>query len=681
MCQVRTQRNRLRSAGKTPPIREAICLGGEKGHVATTWLSHAFVARTFASARGGARAGRGRMAPRLRQARPKDEAMPQPIEDYALIGDCETAALVSRGGAIDWLCVPRFAEGACFAALLGGPEHGRWVIAPADEKSTVRRRYRDDTLVLETTFETSSGAARLIDCMPLREEHPRVVRLVEGLRGSVRMHTELVVRFDYGSIVPWVSNVQGELRAVAGPDCLRLASDVPLRGQDLTTVGDFDVHPHEHVGFVLTWHPSSAGEASKRVDAAAAVAATERAWRHWTRGCTYSGPWRDAVVQSLVVLKALTDAPTGGIVAAPTTSLPERLGGGRNWDYRFCWLRDATFTLLALLGAGFKDEARAWREWLLRAVAGDPARLQIMYGADGRRRLPEQELAWLPGYEGSRPVRCGNAAHTQLQFDVYGELLDAMYQCHRFGIEPEAASWNLQRMLLECLEQKWEEPDEGIWEVRGPRRHFVHSKVMAWVAFDRGLSLMRAAGFDGPTDRWRSQCERIKAEVCARGFDRDVGAFVQSYGSQHLDASLLMIPLVGFLPVSDARVRGTIDAIQRRLSEGGLIRRYDSDASVDGLPHGEGVFLACTFWLVDCLALLGRRDEACALFERLLALRNDLGLLSEEYDVTRQRMVGNFPQAFSHVSLVNAAQYLNAATNPETEAATATVPRASDGAR
>src|SRR5579872_156099 len=583
------------------------------------------------------------------------------LEDYALIGDCETAALVSREGSIDWLCVPSFDRAACFAALLGGPEQGRWVIAPADGGHTVRRRYRDDTLVLETTFETPSGAARLVDCMPLREEHPRVVRLVEGVRGCVRMQTQLVIRFDYGSIVPWVRNVHGELRAVAGPDCLRLESDVPLRGQDLTTVGEFDVHPHERVGFVLTWHPSYV-EDTKHVDAAVAVAATERAWSRWVRRCTYSGPWRDAVVRSLVVLKALTDAPTGGMVAAPTTSLPERIGGVRNWDYRFCWLRDATFTLLALLGAGFEDEARAWREWLLRAAAGDPAKLQIMYGVDGRRRLPEQELGWLPGYEASRPVRCGNAAHTQLQFDVYGEVMDAMYQCDRFGIEPEAAFWNLLRMLLECLEGKWHEPDEGIWEVRGPRRHFVHSKVMAWVAFDRGLSLMTAAGFDGPADRWRAQCEKIKAEVCTRGFDRDLGAFVQSYGSKHLDASLLMIPLVGFLPASDARVRGTIEAIERQLCDGGLVRRYGTDRSVDGLPRVEGAFLACSFWLADCLALLGRRDDARALFERVLALRSDVGLLSEEYDLERRRLVGNFPQAFSHVALVNAALYLRNAS-------------------
>jgi GH15 family glucan-1,4-alpha-glucosidase len=580
------------------------------------------------------------------------------IEDYALIGDCETAALVSRSGSIDWLCLPRFASGACFAALLGGEEHGRWRIAPHGEARAIRRAYRDGSLVLETTFETDEGVATLVDCMPLRQDNPRLVRVVHGERGRVRMTTDLIIRFDYGSIVPWVRKVGGGLQAIAGADSVIVESDVPLRGKGLTTVGEFDVRAHETVRFVLTWHASHT-QRPPSIEADRALVATERTWRRWSRQCTYVGPWRDAVVRSLVTLKALGDARTGGIVAAPTTSLPEALGGVRNWDYRHCWLRDATFTLLALLGAGYREEARSWRQWLLRAVAGDPSELQIMYGTDGTRRLTETILEWLPGYEGSAPVRIGNAAHTQRQTDVYGEVVDATYQSFKSAIELDPAAWDLQRALLESLESRWPDPDDGIWEVRGPRRQFVHSKMMAWVAFDRGVRLLEEGGFEGPADRWRDLCHRIKDEICREGYDPKIGAFVQSYGSKHLDASLLLMPLVGFLPVSDARVRGTIEAIRSGLRDDGFVRRYDSDESVDGLPGGEGAFLACSFWLADCLALLGQREEARTLFEKLLAVRNDVGLLSEQYDVRRKRLVGNFPQAFSHVSLVNTARNLS----------------------
>jgi GH15 family glucan-1,4-alpha-glucosidase len=588
--------------------------------------------------------------------------MPLRIEDYALIGDCQTAALVGKDGSIDWLCLPRFDSAACFAALLGGPEHGRWLVAPRVPVKRVTRAYRDGSLILDTTFETEDAEVVVTDCMPLRDVMPHVVRSVRGVRGRMPMRTELVVRFDYGSIVPWVRKARGGgIRAIAGPDSILLQSDVPLRGQNLTTVAEFDVAPGDVVSMVLTWHPSHVKEPHE-LDAAAMIERTERAWETWSARNTYEGPWREIVGRSLVTLKALTHTTTGGIVAAPTTSLPEAIGGPRNWDYRYGWVRDATFTLLALIHNGFTQEAEDWREWLLRAVAGDPSKLQIMYAVDGRRRLEEEEIPWLPGYERSTPVRVGNAAFQQKQLDVYGEVMDALFQCHTHGLPAEAEAWNMRRGMLEFLETCWDQPDEGIWEVRGPARQFTHSKVMAWVAFDRAvrrLESLRDVGADRERlERWRGVRERMHREICAQGYDSEIGAFVQSYGATKLDASLLMLPLVGFLPPSDPRVRGTVRAIEARLLEGGLVRRYESDSGVDGLPGGEGVFLPCSFWLADNWALMGRQTEAAALFERLVGLCNDVGLLSEEYDVSAKRLVGNFPQAFSHVSLVNSARSL-----------------------
>ena len=585
--------------------------------------------------------------------------MALPIEDYALIGDTHTAALVGSDGSIDWLCLPRFDSGACFAALLGTAEHGRWLLAPADDGYRVRRRYRPGTLVLETEFTTDTGTVRVVDCMPPRQHHPHVVRLVEGVRGRVKMRMELVVRFDYGRVVPWVRRIDGALSLIAGPDALRLHTPVDTQGRDKTTVATFTVGQRETTPFVLAWHPSHE-RAPRALDAAQAVAATEAWWRDWSTSESVTGPWAPAVERSLITLKALTYAPTGGIVAAPTTSLPEQLGGMRNWDYRYCWLRDATFTLDALMLAGHDAEARAWRDWLLRAVAGDPADLQIMYGPAGERRLTELTLDWLPGYQGAAPVRVGNAASGQLQLDVYGEVMDAMHQGRRAGIDHDLASWDLQRALLDFVESGWRQPDDGIWEVRGPRRHFTHSKVMAWVALDRAVKAVEQFGLPGPVDRWKRARTEIHNEVCRKGYDPRRGTFTQSYGSRELDASLLLIPLVGFLPASDERVRGTIAAIQRELVTDGFVRRYSTSegGEVDGLPAGEGAFLACTFWLADNLALAGRRDEAQAAFERLLALRNDVGLLAEEYDPAAKRLVGNFPQAFSHVGLINTAHNL-----------------------
>jgi GH15 family glucan-1,4-alpha-glucosidase len=581
--------------------------------------------------------------------------MPSPIEEYAVVGDTRTAALVGKDGSIDWLCLPRFDSGACFAALLGGTSNGRWQIAPsAGPRWTSRRRYRGDTLVLETEFSTASGVARVVDCMPPDENIPNLVRLVEGVRGQVSMRTELVVRFDYGWIVPWVRTVDGAMRAVAGPDALAVRTPVRMHGADLTTVADFTVAAGERVPFVLSWHPSNEPPPPE-LDAAAAVEAAESWWRRWAAHATYEGPWRDAVVRSLITLKALTYTPTGGIVAAATTSLPERIGGVRNWDYRYSWLRDATFTLYALLVGGFRDEACAWRDWLLRAVAGAPSQLQIMYGVAGERRLPELTLGWLPGYEGSAPVRVGNAAVSQLQLDVYGEVMDALYQARRMGVAADPLAWTVQLKLLEFLESGWQEPDEGIWEVRGPRRHFTHSKVMAWVAFDRAVKSVESTGIDGPADRWRAIRRAIHEEVCLKGYDPGRRAFTQAYGSPTLDASLLVMPLVGFLPATDPRLAGTVAAIERELMEDGFVLRYRSHEADDGLPPGEGVFLLCSFWLADAYALMGRHEEARALFERLLALRNDVGLLSEQYEPASRRFLGNFPQAFSHVGLVNTA--------------------------
>ena len=586
--------------------------------------------------------------------------MSTPLEDYALVGDLQTAALVSRGGSVDWLCVPRFDSGAIFAALLGDDSHGRWAIEPSGGARSVRRAYRDDTLILETEVEAEGGAYRLIDFMPPRGEAPDLVRIVEGLRGSVELETELVLRFDYGSIVPWVHKVDGTLVAVAGPDAVSFSSPVELVGRNLRTHGRFRVRAGDRVPFVLTWYPSHLRPPSA-VDAESALRETERFWEGWAGRCTAEGEWAAALRRSLLVLKALTYAPTGGIVAAPTTSLPEALGGVRNWDYRYCWLRDATLTLLSLLRAGYVEEASAWRDWLLRAVAGNPESVNIMYGVAGERRLPEFELDSLPGYAGSRPVRIGNAAWSQHQLDVYGEVIDALYQGRVAGLPPSDEMWRMSLRLLNFLESDWRNPDEGIWEVRGPRRHFTHSKVMAWVAFDRVVRTVEQFGREGPVDRWRRIRAEIHAEVCSVGYDADVGSFTQSYGDPRLDASLLLIPLVGFLPATDPRMLGTVAAIERQLLRHGLVERYradDENVEVDGLPPGEGVFLPCSFWLADNYALQGRTDEARALFERLLELANDVGLLAEEYSPEHGRLVGNFPQAFTHLALVDTAYLL-----------------------
>ena len=593
--------------------------------------------------------------------------MSQRIEDYALIGDTHTAALVGRDGSIDWLCAPRFDSGACFAALLGGPEHGHWRLAPDADGARVRRRYRDDTLVLETTFETDGGEARVVDFLPIREDVCHVVRLVEGVRGQVAMRMDLVVRFDYGATVPWVRRRDGTFTAVAGPNGLALRSPVETRGRQLATEARFSVAAGQRVPFVLTWYPSRL-EPPPPIDAEQALADTVAWWREWSSRCTYQGPWRDAVVRSLITLKALTYDPTGGIVAAPTTSLPERIGGVRNWDYRYCWVRDATFTLYAMMHGGYHDEAGAWRDWLLRAVAGDPAQLQILYGLGGERRIPETEADWLPGYEASRPVRIGNAAVDQLQLDVFGELMDALHVARRSGLHPEAAAWALQRHLMEYLEQTWRQPDEGIWEVRGAPRVFTHSRVMAWVAFDRAVKAVEQFGLHGPVERWRRVRDEIHDDVCEHGYSADLGAFVQSYGSTALDASLLLIPLVGFLPPDDPRVVGTVAAVERELLRDGFVLRYSTqEDAADGLPPGEGAFLPCTCWLADAYAQIGRRDDAERLFERLLAIRNDVGLLAEEYDPAAGRMLGNFPQAFSHVALVNTASNLSRTGTGTTE--------------
>jgi GH15 family glucan-1,4-alpha-glucosidase len=578
------------------------------------------------------------------------------IEDYALIGDLQTAALVSREGSIDWCCFPRFDSGACFAALLGGPKHGRWLLAPANGVRRATRRYRHDTLILESVFETDAGAVRTIEFMPPRGKAPDIVRIVEGLDGEVPMRSELVIRFDFGHIVPWVRRVDHARAAVAGPDALSFRTPVQLRGEHMTTVSDFTVTPGQRIPFVLTWFPSHE-ELPEEIDPEQALTDTEEYWLDWAGRCVHGGVYHDEIHQSLLVLKALTYAPTGGIVAAPTASLPELLGGVRNWDYRFCWLRDATLTLLAMLNAGYREEAEAWRTWLVRAVAGDPADLQIMYGLAGERRLDERTLEWLPGYEDSTPVRIGNAASEQLQLDVYGEVLDAIYQTRVHGAAPDDHAWALIRALLKWLEDGWGKQDSGIWEVRGPMRHFTHSKLMAWVAFDRGVRICEEFGRRGPVDRWRALRDDIRAQVLTQAWSEKKQAFAQSFGSDDLDASILLMPLVGFLPATDERIAKSVDAIRRELTVDGLVLRYRTreDAAVDGLPHGEGVFLPCSFWLADVLALQGKTEEARELFERLLDLRNDVGLLSEEYDPIAGRMLGNFPQAFTHLALVNTA--------------------------
>jgi GH15 family glucan-1,4-alpha-glucosidase len=584
--------------------------------------------------------------------------MPLAIEDYAMIGDGHTAALVGRDGSIDWLCLPRFDSDACFAALLGGPDNGRWLLAPSGDTRSVRRRYRDGTLILETDFETDAGKVRITDCMPMTDGCRNVVRIVEGLEGRVPMRMELIMRMDYGSIVPWVRHRDGMLMATAGPDTLELHSAVEVHGENMKTVAEFAVRDGERISFSLNHRPSH--EKSRPViDAEWAVRATEKAWRDWSGRCTYDGPWRETVVRSLITLKALIYEPTGGIVAAPTTSLPEQWGGVRNWDYRYCWIRDATFTLNAMLLAGYQEEATAWREWLLRAVAGRPENLQILYSITGRRRLDEFELPWLPGYGNARPVRVGNAASSQFQLDVYGEVMDTLHLARGAGLEPERTSWDIQTALLQFLERHWQDADEGIWEVRGPRRHFTHSKVMAWVAFDRAVKDAERFGLTGPIDRWRATRDAIHEQVCKRGFDAGRNTFVQAYETPHLDASLLLMPLVGFLPPDDPRVRGTVAAIEKNLMVDGLVLRYSTDTDVDALPAGEGVFLPCSFWLADCLALMGRREEALALFERLLKLANDVGLLAEEYDTSRRHLLGNFPQALTHMALINTARLLS----------------------
>jgi GH15 family glucan-1,4-alpha-glucosidase len=588
--------------------------------------------------------------------------MPERIEDYALLGDLQTAALVGRSGSVDWLPFPRFDSSSCFGALLGGREHGRWLLAPSGAGPATDRRYRDDTLILESEWQTPDGRVRVIDFMPPRETTPDIVRIVEGLDGSVKMRTELVIRFDYGSVIPWLRRLdQQSLLAVGGPDGLILRTPIVLEPDGMTHTAEFTVSAGDRVPFVITWFPSHL-DVPAIVDAEAALDDTESYWRDWMHDCSYDSDYAHAVRTSLVLLKALTYLPTGGIVAAPTTSLPERIGGVRNWDYRYCWLRDATFTLYALMNGGFLTEARAWRDWLLRSVAGDPENAQILYGVGGQRRILEFELDWLPGYAGSRPVRIGNAAHEQFQLDVYGEVMDALHQARAHGLDPDDHAWSLQRTLMDFLEGAWDRPDEGIWEVRGPRRHFTHSKVLAWVAFDRAVQSVERFGLRGPVDLWRRLRAEIHEEVCREGFNVELNAFTQSYGSDELDASTLLIPILGFLPADDPRVVGTVDAVMRHLTRDGFVERYrmeEEHNEVDGLPAGEGVFLPCSFWLVDALLMQDREDEARELFERLVGVSNDLGLLAEEYDPGERRLLGNYPQAFTHVGLVNSAYNLS----------------------
>jgi GH15 family glucan-1,4-alpha-glucosidase len=577
-----------------------------------------------------------------------------PIESYAVIGDCETAVLVGLDGSIDWLCWPHFDSDACFARLLGSEDNGRWMLAPAGKVEKTTRKYRDHTLILETTFEADDFAVMLIDFMPVRGTNSDIVRIVKGIRGSAPMKMEMSLRFNYGATVPWVTRSDGAIQAIAGPDLVVLRTTAPLTGEGLTTVSEFTVNPGESVDFVMSYGPSHL-HVPRAIDVSLAASETQRFWEKWAAASTYEGPYGDAVERSLITLKTLTYKPTGGIVAAVTTSLPEQLGGPRNWDYRYCWLRDATFTLLAFMHGGYYQEARAWQGWLLRAIAGSPDQVQIMYGIAGQRYLPEREITWLAGYEDSKPVRIGNAASEQLQLDIYGEVMAAFYQAlNRLGKEGEL-SFAMLRAMVEHLETIWQEPDEGIWETRGGRQHFTYSKVMAWVAFDRAIKAAGLLHAGAPVERWQKVRTKIHDEICSQAYNEKLGSFVQSYGSEHLDASLLLMPMVGFLPAEDPRVRGTLKAIEGNLMSGGLVLRYNTEKVSDGLPPGEGVFLACSFWMVSALKLQGRDADAKKLFERVLALANDVGLLSEEYDTGAKRLVGNFPQALSHISLVNAA--------------------------
>ncbi len=595
------------------------------------------------------------------------------IEDHAFIGDCTTGALVNQSGSINWLCWPRFDSSACFAALLGSEDHGHWRVAPT-EKAAVSRRYLDGTLILLTRFETADGSVELLDFMPLESTASQVVRLVRGVSGNVRMRSELSLRFEYGSALPWVEALDdGSVRAICGPEMAVLYPSVPHQGEDHSTAAEFTVQVGQTVSMVLRYYQSHQ-KLDGWPDAEAELQKTEAAWRAWSDRCTAVGALSSVVKHSLVVLKGLTYAPTGGIVAAPTTSLPEQPGGVRNWDYRYCWLRDATFTLMALGDAGYADEAQAWRDWLMRAVAGSPEQMQIMYGVGGERRLTEWEVGWLPGFGAAHPVRIGNAAASQLQLDVLGEIADAMFQARLRGMPGSARSRAIGGALLDHLEHTWKEPDEGIWEVRGPRQHFTHSKVMAWVAFDRAVKAVQQLGIDGPVDRWSATRDEIHNEVCREAFDTELGSFMQSYGSKAVDASLLLLPLVGFLPVDDPRIQGTLAAIERRLVSDGLVHRYDTGETADGLPPGEGAFIACSLWYADSLILAGRRREARTMFERVLALGNDVGLLAEEYDAVARRQMGNFPQAFSHVALVNTALNLTRSDGPAEERSGETPP-------
>jgi len=589
------------------------------------------------------------------------------IADYGMIGDCEAAALVSRNGSIDWLCLPRFDSDSCFAALLGEPKDGRWQIAPCAPAEVTDRRYREGTLILETTFTNAEGSVRLTDFMPPKGQASDVIRIVVGIEGRVRMRSELVIRFDYGRAVPWVSRLEnGVLRAIAGPNMLLLSTPVSLRGKDMKTVGEFTVAAGDQVPFVLTHAPSYL-PIPVLPDPFSALADTEQFWRKWSSTYQGAGKWSQVALRSLITLKALTFLPTGGIVAAPTTSLPEKIGGSRNWDYRFCWLRDATLTLLALMGSGYFQEASAWRDWLVRAVAGNPDQLQIMYGVAGERRLREWEVPWLRGFGNSKPVRIGNAAHGQLQLDVFGELMDALYQARRGGLPASEPAWDMERALLQHLASIWQRPDSGIWEIRGEPRHFTYSKMMAWVAFDRGIRSSQEFDLPGPVEDWRRIRDDVHRDVCTNGYDQNLGHFVQAYGGTELDASLLLIPSIGFLPPTDRRVSATVEAIERELLVDGFVRRYDTGRTDDGLPPGEGMFLACSFWLADAYQMLGRIADAEELFERLLALCNDLGLLSEEYDPDQRCLIGNFPQAFSHISLINTAHNLSRTEKPSNQ--------------